>query len=118
MAEAGNNLPQGVATAPVAKKVDKKIVYEFEGDFCKIQAEDLKTLEEILLKENDLQPKTYSISYMENDLPMKIKNQNHFAMFINGEPNQGNVYRIAITRVDDKPKPDNQQEPKPMPVNK
>ena len=61
MAEAGNNLPQGVATAPVAKKVIKSIVYEFEGDFCEIQAEDLNELEVILLEDNDLEPKTYSI---------------------------------------------------------
>ena len=49
-------------------------------------------------------------------------------MFINAEPNHGKHYRILITRADDKPKPDNQEErkvtkpstdmPKPMSVNK
>ena len=33
-------------------------------------------------------------------------------MFINAEPNHGKHYRILITRADDKPKPDNQEEPK------
>ena len=124
--EAQNNLPQGVETAPVPKKI-KQILYEVDGDNFQMQAEDFAELEEILLEDNDLQPKTYTISFMQNNVEIKIKNQRQFANFVNGEPNQGNVYRITITRADDKPKPLNQEErkaekpstdmPKPMPAN-
>ena len=116
-----------MATAPVAKKV-KQILYEFDGENFTMQAEDLNELEEILLEDNDLQPKTYTISYIADGTPIKIKSQRHFANFINGEPNQGGRYRITITRTDDKPKPLNQEErkaekpstdmPKPTPANK
>ena len=42
--EAGNNLPQRVETAPVAKKI-KQILCELDGDNEVVQAEDLTEFE-------------------------------------------------------------------------
>ena len=69
-------------------------------------------LEEIVREDTDLEPKDYIASFVRNDKKYPIKNERHFAGFISEGPNDGGVYRIVITRADDKPKPVSEEESK------